>query len=137
MEWIRWIKANDEILAWLAASGVLMFVASLLAIPVLVAMMPEDYLINSEEKTASRNPFRHLLHILKNVLGLVLVLAGLLMLVLPGQGILTIVIGLSLIDFPGKRRLQVRLAGIPRVRRSIQWIRRKSRREPLKIPNEG
>ena len=42
---------------------------------------------------------------LRNAVGLVLVTAGLAMLVLPGQGIITLLVGIILMDFPGKHRL--------------------------------
>ena len=43
--------------------------------------------------------------IARNVVGAIVVLAGLIMLVTPGQGILTIIAGLAIMDFPGRDRL--------------------------------
>ena len=61
---------------------------------------------------------------------------GVLMLVLPGQGVLTILIGLTLLDFPGKRRFVRRLLMRPRVFRVINRLRRRFGRPPLK-PGRG
>jgi len=58
-------------------------------------------------------------------------MAGIVMLVLPGQGILTIVIGLMLSNFPGKYRLERWLVMRPRVLRTINWLRQRSKRNPL------
>jgi hypothetical protein len=74
------------------------------------------------------------LQILKNILGALFVLAGVAMLVLPGQGILTILIGLSLTDFPGKRDLELKLIKKPSVYKAINWMRRKYKKPPLQIP---
>jgi hypothetical protein len=54
--------------------------------------------------------------------------------VLPGQGLLTIVVGLLLIDFPGKYSLERRLAGQSHVFRMLNWIRRKHQCAPLVHP---
>ena len=70
----------------------------------------------------------------KNVLGVVLLLAGILMMVLPGQGIITILVALSLLDFPGRRQLETRLVRQPKVRQAINWIRARAGRPPIQPP---
>ena len=67
-----------------------------------------------------------MLAILRNLLGLLLVLGGVLMLFLPGQGILTIVIGLLMIDTPKKRAFQAWVLAWKPVNRGINWMRRKA-----------
>ncbi len=69
----------------------------------------------------------------KNVLGLVLLLAGIAMLVRPGQGVLTILMGIALLDFPGKRQLERRLIALPTVLRTINKLREKFGRPPLTV----
>ena len=69
----------------------------------------------------------------KNVFGLVFVLMGLAMLVLPGQGILTIVIGLVLIDFPGKYKLERWIVSRRAVLNSINWLRQRADRGPIVV----
>ncbi|MFO8032450.1 MAG: PGPGW domain-containing protein [Desulfohalobiaceae bacterium] len=71
---------------------------------------------------------------LKNLLGIVLVLAGLAMLVLPGQGLLSIILGLALTNFPGKFKLQRRLVGYPSVLNSLNWLRRRFGRPSFLAP---
>ncbi len=70
-------------------------------------------------------------HVVKNLVGVVFLLAGFAMLFLPGQGILTMLIGLSLLDFPGKRRLEGKLIGQPSVLRAINSMREKFGKPPL------
>ena len=56
------------------------------------------------------------------------------MLVVPGQGLLTILIGVMLTDFPGKYALERRLISQPSIFNAINWIRDKAGKEPLKRP---
>jgi hypothetical protein len=134
VEMVHWFRENEVLLAWLGGTGMLMFLGSLVAVPVIVAWMPEDYFVRLSAGPLERGPLRKGLHGLKNLLGAFLLLAGLLLLLLPGQGILTMVIGLGLIDFPGKRRLQIRLVRVPRIRNSIQWLRARVHHRPLILP---
>ena len=69
----------------------------------------------------------------KNIAGLIFILAGMAMLVLPGQGLISILLGLSLTNFPGKYRLERFLISRPAILRSVNWIRRKADKDPLII----
>jgi UPF0716 family protein affecting phage T7 exclusion len=71
--------------------------------------------------------------VVRNVFGSLLLVVGVLMLVLPGQGLLTILIGLTLLDFPGKRRFVRRLLMRPQVLRVINAIRRRFGVAPLQV----
>ena len=134
MEVIEWLRSHELLLALLGAVGIAMLIGSILAIPIIIAWMPEDYFVRISKTPVRQRPFRQFLHILKNLLGLILLLSGLLLLLLPGQGILTMVVGLSLIDFPGKHALQIRIVRQPRIRKSIEWIREKVHHKPLILP---
>jgi hypothetical protein len=68
------------------------------------------------------------------LLGLVLVLAGVAMLVLPGQGVLTLLIGVVLLEFPGKQWLLRRIAGQPRVLGALNAVRERRGVPPLEPP---
>ncbi|HYG08570.1 MAG TPA: hypothetical protein VD835_01220, partial [Pyrinomonadaceae bacterium] len=67
-----------------------------------------------------------------------LVLFGVLMSLpgVPGQGVLTILMGVMLLDFPGKRRLELKLVSRPNVLRAINRIRQRFDRPPLQL-DEG
>jgi hypothetical protein len=67
----------------------------------------------------------------KNLLGYILIVAGILMLVLPGQGTWTIVVGIMLLNFPGKYKLERWIVSRGPVLRSINWVRRRAGRDPL------
>ena len=74
--------------------------------------------------------------IVKNLVGAGLVLAGLAMLLLPGQGLLTIAIGVLLIDFPGKHNLEGKIIRVSPVLKSINWLRRKAKVAPLELEED-
>jgi hypothetical protein len=80
---------------------------------------------------------RPLYLVVKNLIGFILILAGIAMLVLPGQGVLTIVVGMVLMNFPGKFRLERWLATRPPVWRSLNWLRKKATRPVLEHPKES
>jgi hypothetical protein len=132
----QWIKEHEMELAWLGGFGLFFFLGSLITMPLLIIGMAEDFFVRAE-KAFPRTLFRQILHILKNVVGYGLIAAGVLMLILPGQGLLTIAVGVSLIDFPGKRRLEIRLVRIRQVATSIAWIRGVAGRPPLQIPGSS
>jgi hypothetical protein len=71
--------------------------------------------------------------ILKNLLGLILVALGVLMSLpgVPGQGVLTILLGVMLMDFPGKRRLEYKIVSQPKMLNAINRLRRKFEKPPL------
>jgi UPF0716 family protein affecting phage T7 exclusion len=75
-------------------------------------------------------------HLVKNMVGAIFLFAGFLMLFLPGQGILTMLIGISMLDFPGKRKVEAKLIGQPTVLQAINGMREKFGKPPLIIaPN--
>jgi hypothetical protein len=137
-QWWEWVAGNDVVLAWLGGISLLTFVGSLLALPVLVSRIPRDYFAGETRHLSKTHPFHPvvygLLIVLKNLLGVALIAAGIAMLVLPGQGLLTILIGVSLMDFPGKFTLERWLVGRPGVLKAINWLRERYGEEPLIRP---
>ena len=135
---MNWAADNGELLGWLAGISAVMFIATLLIIPVLVARIPVDYFASEQRHAAPARQRQPLLYwggmVLKNLLGVVFILAGIAMLVLPGQGILSILIGVSLCNFPGKYRLERKLVSLPKVLDGINWLRERSGKEPLQRP---
>jgi len=109
--------------------------ATLLAAPLIIIWLPSLYLNEEKERLPETRSFWHRPYLaVKNLVGVLLVLAGLVMLVLPGQGLLTLAIGLGLMNFPGKRNLIRRLIGRPRVLRTINRWRARAHKAPLEPP---
>jgi hypothetical protein len=71
--------------------------------------------------------------ILKNLVGLVLIGLGIIMSLpgIPGPGILTILLGLVMMDIPGKRPLETRLVKRPSVLQAINRLRARFDKPPL------
>jgi hypothetical protein len=67
----------------------------------------------------------------RNVFGYVFIVVGTAMLVLPGPGILTIVVGIILLNFPGKYRLERWIVERRPVLRSINWLRQRAKKTPI------
>lgn len=72
----------------------------------------------------------------KNLLGYALVMAGIAMLVLPGQGMLTILVGILFLDFPGKYWFERWVVARSPVLQSINWLRRRAGHPPLLLQKD-
>jgi len=127
---------SQDILLYLFVLSIVGFVGSLIAIPIILVRLPSNYFDERHPRTwmKDKHPvLRWAGLILKNVAGVVFVLAGIAMLFLPGQGILTLLIGISLMDFPGKRKLEGKLVCHPKVLKAINAVRAKWGRPPLTV----
>jgi hypothetical protein len=124
-----------HLLWWMGVGSAFVFVISLLSLPWLVAQIPDDYFVPKKRQPTqwkTRQPLIRLVILIgKNCLGYVLLLGGILMLFLPGQGLLTMITGLLLIDYPGKFRLERRIVNTPAVLKSLNWLRAKANKPPL------
>ncbi|QDU39989.1 Putative transmembrane protein (PGPGW) [Maioricimonas rarisocia] len=134
----EWLELDPGLAWWVVSLSVLTFFGTLLAIPVLLVRMPADYFLRTSpppDSFRAEHPLvRWAIRIAKNGLGAVFVIAGVAMLVLPGQGILTILIGITLLDLPGKRRVELALIRREAVLKGINWMRRRANRPPLQLP---
>jgi hypothetical protein len=71
--------------------------------------------------------------VVKNLVGFALVIVGIIMSIpgVPGPGFLTILFGIALLDFPGKRALEYKIVSRPRVFKAINALRHKFDKPPL------
>lgn len=129
------IVPYKDLIIWLGLISMVIFFFSLLSIKWLVGMIPEDYFIrNGASKTKSNNPVLwYFVLIFKNLFGYTLIFGGIMMLILPGQGLFTIIIGLLLSNYPGKYKIEKKVIAIPSVLKSINWLRKKTNKPPIKI----
>jgi hypothetical protein len=137
--WLRgpaaWLL-DPTVLTALGLLSLALFVLSAAGVPWFIARVPADYFSRRELERMSiapgpRSPWRIAGRVLKNLLGVLLLLSGIAMLALPGQGLLTIFVALLLLEFPGKRRLERRLIGWRPLYRAINGLRRRAGRPPL------
>jgi len=142
MDWINslkeWGEANSSLLWWIFGISSAMMLLTPLLVSWIIIKLPKDYFVEEKRRRLQSlvqyPALRVVVAIVKNVLGAVLVIAGVIMLVAPGQGLLTIVVGLMLLDFPGKYRLERWLVTRRQVWRSIQWLRKRARQPELVRP---
>jgi predicted RND superfamily exporter protein len=130
------ITINESTIWGLVVFSIVSFIGTLMLIPVLVIRIPEDYFADKKrhrwEPWAHEHPvIRWTLLIAKNVLGYIFITLGIAMLVLPGQGILTILIGIMFINFPGKYRLERWVVLRAPVLSVINKMRRRAGHAPL------
>ncbi len=142
MDRVADILAFGDVWIVVGLVSAVMFLATLAALPWFVARLPVDYFVGPRQPSVpeSRHPvLAFVRRLARNTVGIVLVVAGLAMLVLPGQGIVTLLVGVALVDFPGKRRLEQRLLRQRHVRKSLQWLRQRAGRDPLEFeePNRS
>lgn len=136
-----WVANNEALVGWLAASSLLIFVGSLLLIPWLIVRIPADYFVRDKSRRSMLRGYNPLLisvlRVLRNLLASIFVAVGVVLLILPGQGLLTIFLGVVVADFPGKHRLVNWLVAQPGICRPLNWLRHRAGKEPIQSPPRG
>ena len=150
---VYWLLATNSMLDWLtrtihgwglgwgevalgALLSVVMFVGGSAVVTFVLVKLPANYFHSSHEREflVERHPVLRAVGIVaKNVLGVVLVVLGVIMAVpgVPGPGVLSVLLGVMLLDFPGKRELETRIVSRPRVFSSINALRARFGKPPL------
>ncbi|MEM7147625.1 MAG: PGPGW domain-containing protein [Verrucomicrobiota bacterium] len=135
---LDWLSDNQALLTWLGGASVFMLIGSLVITGVVIVRMNEDYFLPERDADQSFAELHPVLRwtglILKNIAGLILLIAGTVMVFIPGQGLIVMFIGLMLMNFPGKRKLELGLIRRAPVSRAINWLRAKANRPPLNLP---
>jgi len=136
---VQWLDSHRAIAAAIIGLSIATFLATLAAIPVLLTRVPPNYFSRSRQPETPWNHVHPVLRMIalaaKNALGIVLVIAGAIMLFTPGQGVITMLIGLALIDLPGRRALERWIVGRPRVLAAINKLRARYGHAPLEDPH--
>jgi hypothetical protein len=125
--WIEW-----EHLALAALVWVLLTAGSLAIVLRIVLALPEDYFEADQPSLTSWT----LTRLARNGTGMVLIVVGAVLSIpgVPGQGVLTILVGLFLVDFPRRQQLERALARRPGVLPSLNRMRVRFNRAPLRPP---
>lgn len=114
------------------------FLINLGIVSLILVKLPADHFQkNHQEKFwAGRSPALRIAAVIgKNLLGWILVALGIVMSLpgVPGQGLLTVLLGIMLVDFPGKHRLERKLLHRPAIKNSINKLRARFRKPPLQL----
>lgn len=117
---------------WMGIVSFVVFIASLLLTPLLLGKIPQDYFIHTNQHKVEIEHLGHLIIVvIRTLIGFVLLLAGIIMLVTPGQGIITILLGLFLMEFPGKRKLELKFIKHNPTFKALNWLRNKAGKPPF------
>lgn len=126
---------------WIGIGSAAMFIISLASVPFIVARIPVDYFTHRGRQRLSRSSHhpavRLLLSGFKNLVGAMLLMAGFIMLFTPGQGLLTILFGLMIMNYPGKYRLERRIIRKPAIFGAVNAMRRTQGQDPLHRPDSS
>jgi hypothetical protein len=135
-DWPLWLEIVVGIALFVVMAGVSLFVTGWA-----IVRLPADYFVGPHPPPfwGNRSPLVRVVGIVgKNLLGVVLVVLGVLLSLpgVPGQGVLTILLGIMLIDLPGKRRLEKWLVSRPNVLRFVNRLRARYGQPPLKLATD-
>lgn len=138
---IDWLTAQWAATTWSSilialALFIVSLVVSFAAIGLVMVRIPPHYFAAHHERDFMPNSpwmVRWGAVAAKNVLGVILIIIGILLSLpgVPGQGILTILLGLIMVDIPGKRPLEARIVQRPAVLNAINRLRAKYDKPPL------
>ena len=140
LAWFLDALANVTLQEVLIGAGLFVatFVGSLIVVAIILVRIPPTFFLDHHSRDWWGNgaPWLRWLAIIgKNLLGVLLVVLGgaLSLPGVPGQGILTILIGIVLLDFPGKRQVERKIVGRPKVLAAINRLRARYGRPPLEL----
>ena len=120
----------------LISVSVASFIISVLFCTLVFAYLPSNYFLPNRQVSRIEHPIlRIVFKCLKNLFAVILVIIGIIQIPLPGQGVLTILIGIIISDIPGKRKLERRIISSPVVLTAANTIRSRFKR-PLLILDE-
>lgn len=127
------VKDHQTVVVWITVGSAVGFLLTLLVAPWLLIKLPKDYFSTPETNDLNllgNHPIaKVVINGFRNTIGFGLILIGVLLLILPGQGLLTILLGIAIANFPGKRKLIQMITSRSSVQRSLNWLRRKAGKE--------
>ena len=131
---------------WFLAVGVILLtilsaIVSLAAVAFALTRLPPDYFVNPHaQRPIDRHPLlKILLALLRNSFGYFLIALGIVLSLpgVPGQGLLTVFLGVLLVDFPGKLRVLRWFLTRRGVLEGINHLRRSWGHPPLLRPQSS
>jgi hypothetical protein len=134
--WFPWLDFFDGYWKIIGIISIIFFIISIATLPWLASQIPQDYFMPEARMQRKQQNIvtRLIVMIFRNIAGIILLLMGMVMLIGPGQGLITIIVAIMLLDFPGKFRLERWLISRPGILKAINWLRNKKGRVPLQVP---
>ena len=129
------LHSHETLFFWLTIIGILGLLGSVILIPWILIQLPSDYFHEKERKKCPWGNcpaiLRTIVIILKNIIGVILLISGFIMLFIPGQGLLTMIVGIVLMDFPYKYKLLRWAIDHPKILSTINALREKANKDPF------
>ena len=131
-----WICDYNQIIQWAGIVSVFLFFLSLFLLRYVILRLPEDYFItaSSISKSHPKSPQKIIVRVAKNAVGFLLTICGIILLFTPGQGMITILIGLCLIDLAIVNQFKKKIINNSKVQKALNWIRIKKSVKPFNFP---
>ena len=128
-----WLKAHGLVVGIISGASL---VGSIFLCALVIAYLPCDYFHAKRRVSRIRRPILWGgLVFVKNLVAVILIIVGIILIPLPGQGVLTVLIGIVISDIPGKRKLERRIIRSPMVLSALNHIRSRFNR-PLLVLDE-
>src|SRR6185369_11284249 len=114
------------------------FLINLAIVSLILVKLPADHFSKSRKTKfwAGPRPAIHAAKVIgKNIAGVLLVALGIVLSLpgVPGQGLLTVLLGIMLLDFPGRHRLEQKLLSKPSIVNTINSLRERFDKPPLQL----
>lgn len=140
---MEWLASFWESITWgkvLLGVGlfVISFALSIASIAVVMVKIPANYFSSHYQQDFLPNSpwlVRWGAVLAKNIFGVFLILLGIVLSLpgVPGQGVLTILLGLIMVDIPGKRPLEAKIIKRPTILAAVNDLRAKYNKPPLEM----
>jgi hypothetical protein len=135
----EWIEGHKTLSLGITVGSIVVCLVGLAAIPFVLVRLPQDHFVKPDP------PFlpppgsgigAWIWMVVRNLLGVAMLIAGLAMMFLPGPGIVGLILGLSLIQCPYKKKIESYFVRRPFVHETINNLRKKHNVPPLDLPDE-
>ena len=135
MDW-DWISDNYRVIQWIGLVSVVLFFLSLFILRCVIVRLPDDYFVIDypASNKHSGNLIDLALRVAKNLFGFLLIICGIILLFIPGQGLVTIVLGAWIIDLPWIIKIKRKFVYSRLVKGALNWIRSKNGVSLFKFP---
>ena len=135
-EWLVrfWEALSWGRIVWGLAFTIVTIIASYALIVIGMIKIPADYFSSTYVREIDHDKhfsLRWATFIVKNVIGFLLIIAGIIMVFTPGPGVPTILLGLIMMDIPGKRPLEARIINRPNILATVNNLRARYNKPPL------
>lgn len=130
-----WLSGHTLLLSVLVSVSAILLVATVVAAPRVISRLPSNYLLQRLERSSTQGIWFSLTSVSRALLGFLVILLGLIMLITPGPGVIMLLLGISIAEFPGRNRLLVYLATRPNVLSSLNWMRKRHGKPPFIHPH--